>query len=87
MKCEECRKQVRHKKIKRFASLWLCWNCYRRKVHIIHVGQTQSKLTLKQALDKTYDLHAYLDKNRGLVVTRSFPSILAGHKVKLLIVE
>lgn len=82
--CSECKKQVR--KFRSYKDKMLCYRCYCKKVRIIRTGGNRH-LSLEKALNRTYKINGYLDKDGNIIVQRSFPSILIGHKVKLVLVK
>jgi hypothetical protein len=81
--CENCRKYSGN--FRKYQGLNLCWKCYRKFVTI--VGGKGRCRTLAEALNRTYEINATLQTKGTITAFRSFPSILAGHKVRLTLVD
>ena len=64
----------------------MCRRCYNKtKTRITY--KTGARVSLKKALEKIYEIKGYISKRGHLTALKSFPSILIGHKVRLVIVE
>ena len=92
-KCDGCKKIIRMRHIVKFKGRFLCYVC-RQKLLTQRLQESASdklsdrlKITLKEALEKTYMIHGYLTKKGSIIAQRTFPSILVGHKVKLVLVK
>ena len=84
--CMECNKYTR--KFRSYKDMYLCYQCYIKKVNMIEDwGNQKTRKTLKQALDKTYEIKGYLSISGRIHSAIQFPQILIGHKVKLVLVD
>jgi len=79
--CDNCKKKTT---LHRYQDKLLCWGCYSKNIRIIGGAKLTS---LNKALNKTYTIQGYLNKKGKITAVRSFPSILIGHKVKLILAE
>ena len=81
--CMECGKSYLN--LHRYKDKFLCYYCYRKKQNIIH--QAVGGMSLEKALSKTYEIRPYINNKGNITAVRGFPRALAGHKVKLVLVE
>ena len=83
--CSDC--SLKYRKLRVYKQKMLCWNCYRKSVSWMP-SPGQSIVTLEKALERVYEIRGYLNKNSTRLVTYcSFPSILIGHKVRLILCD
>lgn len=78
----DCKKLMRN--YRTFKDKMLCWNCYNKRVNLL---PKKTAISLEKALSKTYEINGYINNQQRLVAARTFPSILIGHKVKLVLVK
>jgi len=87
--CTICGKNVRD--LFRHKLDYCCRMCYRKKVHMIENHNFQSYISLESALKKVYTVKGYKRIKNGKPRIRISqihpPSILIGHKVKLVLVD
>ena len=82
--CENCEKRMRQ--ARRYKGKILCYKCYRKKAK--RVGGYRPNFSLEEALKRTYKIRGYLNKKQNSICAAcSFPSILTGHKVKLVLIK
>ena len=81
--CELCNKPVRRFRI--YENLMLCYKCFIKQPGIIG-NMGRPRLTLKEALDKTYYVRFFEYKDQT-AANISVSSILAGHRVKLILAD
>lgn len=82
--CERCQAQPRI--LRYYKGKRLCWPCF-KELALKGFNQLGSrKYSLEQALDRVYTIQGYNIKGtiRG---TKSFPAILIGHKVRLVLAD
>jgi hypothetical protein len=85
-KCDECKKKCR--KLRRYKNKMLCWKCWSIKFNKIGCfNQKRKKITLDEALNKTYYLKGRINKFNQITLTKNFPSILAGHKIRIVLIK
>jgi len=69
----------------------LCKSCYRRTmIKCLSLNSVHKRKTIEQALNKIYEIRGYGIKRNGRGFIRavcSFPAILIGHKVKLVLID
>jgi hypothetical protein len=83
MNCKRLARQVYRRK-----GRLLCFFCNRRSSTIIPPPVNRNvKYTLQKALDKTYIVKGYVNSKGSLQAQISMPSILVGHKIKLVLVD
>ena len=82
-KCMDCGKEM--KRFRKLKGRFICFSCYQKKIKFISMRPCH--ISLEKALAKTYELHGYLTKDGQILCQRGFPSILIGHKVKLVLVK
>ena len=93
IKCDECKKLFRVRHVIQLKGKFLCTTCKNKLLTSrIQNSATQKYVsftakTLEQALGKIYEINGYLMGNGSIKAYRSFPSILIGHKVKLVLVK
>ncbi len=93
MECEGCKKFFRVRHVVRIKGKFLCTICknkrlssrLQRSASTIKSGAL--RMTLKDALAKTYTIKGYLNFDGSIKAINSFPSILVGHQVKLVLVK
>ena len=49
--------------------------------------RNMARVSLEDALKKIYEIRGYLSKDNRIVTFRSFPSIMVGHKVRLVLCD
>lgn len=81
--CEDCGKDMKRFRIHQ--GKFLCFGCYRKRMHIMVARDCH--LSLEKALERTYEIKGYLLGDNSIRAIMSLPSILIGHKVKLVLVE
>lgn len=93
IKCDGCKLEKRARHIIRFKGKFLCTNCRNKRV-TSRIQQSASvkldengRMSLEKALNKVYEINGYLSLKGHIRGFRSFPSILIGHKVKLILVK
>lgn len=93
IKCDGCGRLMRTRGIVQLNGKFLCFNCRRKldnsriQESIIQKINSDRRLNLEKALEKTYELNGYLNKDGVIRCFRSFPTVLIGHKVKLQLVK
>ncbi len=83
-KCMDCKGYAR--KLRSYGAMFLCYKCYNNRVTVIG-KKGMNQLSIKEALAKTYEINGYLNPKGQIIAHRSFPQILIGHKVKLVLVD
>jgi len=79
--CDKCGKFMR-KGYRIYKNQVLCYSCYLKKIHI--VGGGGIGYSLKEALDKVYEIKSYTNKKGYTHVNGiHFPKILIGNKFKI----
>lgn len=59
-----------------------------KKKHIINLGCHKPYFTLEEALSRIYEVKGYKQKKKkGIEARINVPSILIGHKIKLLLIK
>jgi len=64
---------------------FLCYHCYHKRFKNF-LGGMKPYYNLEEALSKVYIIRGYAGK-QGVKAVISIPSILAGHKVKLVLAD
>jgi hypothetical protein len=82
--CSNCKKKTT---LHVFKDKLLCWQCYSKHAKLIPRGGGAKITSLDKALNKIYTIQGYLNDKGKLNAVRSFPSILIGHKVKLVLAD
>ena len=82
--CMECNNYT--KSFRSYNNKFLCYKCYIKHVRIIREGRTKT-LSLQEALNKTYEGRGYINSDGYIYSNISLPSILIGHKFKLVLVD
>ncbi len=93
IKCDVCGIRKNTKSVVKIKGKLFCTKCKNKRLtsrlqksaSLIKSGAL--RLSLEQALNKTYTINGYLDHRNSIIAVRNFPSILIGHKVKLVLVE
>jgi len=86
--CERCGQEYNN--LHKFKGYYLCIKCYNKQVHIISpLGENNphKPLSMEKALAKEYLINESIQSSGSKIGFRSFPSVLAGHKVKLILVD
>lgn len=87
LKCDSCEKLRRRRGMIVYKGKFYCGVCkakFRTNVSPVH----NPHISLEEALNKIYEIKGYLNKKNGCLSShQSFPSILIGHKVKLVLVK
>lgn len=86
-KCDECSRKQKNSSMRLYKDKYLCFWCYDKKFHRMPNFNNPLRHTLKEALNKTYEMKGYLRKDNCIQCLMSFPSILVGHKVRLVLVH
>lgn len=79
IKCEKCGRIRRSRYITHFKGKLLCSDCKPKM-------QLGKRISLELALNKTYLIKEYIDKKGSIHAQISIPSVLAGKKVKLVVI-
>jgi hypothetical protein len=86
--CQECGRKSKSFRV--LKGKVYCYNCWKKHLHIIG-GQGKRIMSLDKALSKTYFIrgYGYMSKKGYPTVQALFnvPSILIGHKVKIILAE
>ena len=80
--CSKCKK--RGKRFRRFGNKKYCFQCYQKVITIVPGGDRANQL--REALSREYEIKSSLT-NGKLIAFKHFPSILAGKKVKLVLIK
>lgn len=60
----------------------------KKKVNLIRIGNRRPLISLKEAISRVYEVKGYKDNvNKTIRARIEFPSILIGHKVKLVLIK
>lgn len=94
MKCDECGNLRRSRNVVRHKSKFLCFTC-RQKLPSTRLQKSISqslnpdaRKTLKEALNRVYEVKPYVSKKGKLIAGGiSPPQILIGRKVKFVLVD
>lgn len=82
-KCSICEKPVRRFRI--YEDKMLCYKCFVKQPGVIG-SLGKPRMTLREALDKTYYVNFYEYSGQTLS-SISVSSVLAGHRVKLVLAD
>lgn len=91
--CDVCKKLKRARYIIKIKGKYLCTICKGKRLtsRLQHSASSiksgAHRLSLEQALKKTYKIYGFLSPKGSMIAVRGFPSILIGHKVKLVLIE
>ncbi len=93
MECEGCNKFWRVRHVVKIKGKFLCSHCknkrltsrLQRSASTIKSGAL--RMSLKDALAKTYIINGYIGLDGNIKAQKAFPSILIGHKIKLVLVK
>ena len=87
--CQAWGCKIWSKNLRVYKGKMLCWNCYRKKVGLIWGtgGIGRNRRSLGQALDKIYYVRGHVDKRGYITASFSLPSIMAGHKIKVVLAD
>jgi len=81
--CEECKKEHRVRNIVLFKGKYICPFCKRK-----YAPGGSSRFSIGKSLERIYNVRGYINKRTGKITSIiSVPSILIGHKVKLVLVD
>lgn len=80
-KCEKCGRIVRVRHIIYYKGLYKCSNCINR------MYPPSNKKTINEALEKVYEVKGYKKGNGQMDTKIHVPSILAGKKVRLILIQ
>lgn len=81
----DCR--VRMRKIWKYKDQIFCFTCYQKQTHKMPESGN-NLIKLKEALSKVYEIRGYKHKkDNSITAYKNFPSILIGHKVKLILIK
>ena len=80
--CSKCKNQTRG--TWRYKTDFYCHRCYKKNFKIINMA---IPFSFQKAMNKIYEIRGYLHKNGSINANCTFPQILIGHKVKLVLVE
>ncbi len=93
MKCDICKQEKRIRHIIRFKGKYWCTSCLqKRPTNRIQASATENlaskaRLTLEEALARTYEVKGYLNRKGHIHTQLQPPQILIGHKIKLVLVD
>ena len=92
-KCEQCDKIYRIRNLVYFKGKWLCGLC-RSKRNTFKSQQSAvsyiippNKKTLKDVLNKVYEVKVGKNADRDWIKPISFPRCMIGHKFKIVLIE
>lgn len=80
IKCDKCGRIKRSRYIVQFKGKFLCSDC-KPRINVSH------RRTIEQALNKVYGVRGYMAKNGSVSAVINVPSVMAGRKVKLVLVK
>lgn len=83
--CQNCKHKIRKHGISWFKGKFLCPRCKARAS--ILMPFVKDPISLGEALARTYKIRNYKNKKGYIQAWRTFPSILAGKKVRLILVK
>lgn len=88
--CDKCKTEVKH--IWTYKGESLCRKCYRKRVTVIGGPCPWARRkTLKEALDKVYDVKGYgyvrKDGSRCISAILNVPPVMIGRRIKLVLEE
>ena len=93
MKCEVCNTSKNVRNISKLKGKYSCTSCKNKRLTTrlqksSAMIQSGSHMTsLEDALSKIYTINGYVNMEGRVSASRNFPTILIGHKVKLVLVE
>ena len=85
--CDLCKKPHRTRGTIAYKNLFVCKPCYLKLTARIPTPLRDGAFSLEKALNKTYKVIGYITNRGHLVASFSTPSILIGHKIKLVLVD
>lgn len=81
--CEKCGKKKRVRHVVYFKGKYLCSDCKPK----LNIGSHKGYISLEQALSRVYEVKGYIDKRNHVQQKLNVPSILIGHRIKLVLVD
>ena len=84
--CKKCSKRTRSLRYGKRGG-FLCYTCWIKEHHPINCGRGPI-VPLEEVLSRVYEVKGYINKTNGQIsASIGFPSILIGHKIKIVLVD
>ena len=88
IECDGCNKKYKRlRHFRMFKGKWLCSNCFMGKAHKIGNFGVHTGMSYEKAVNKIYEVQGYKCKNGRIQCSVNFPSILTGHKFKIVVIK
>ena len=84
IKCDECHRKKRSRSVIRFKGKYICSICM-NKHRIGNIDLRLKRVPLEKAINKIYEIKGYKNnRDKSIIATCSFPSVLIGQKIKVI---